>query len=100
VRAPLTLLGFTADQLRILETLAITHEASPSDNITLDCLPIHPIFDKQRWMVPLPRHLAQYPLGLGRPGYWNVENYLVWDALKTALQLASQALDNIHTWPW
>ncbi|KAE9366473.1 hypothetical protein N431DRAFT_548361 [Stipitochalara longipes BDJ] len=90
--------GFTAADLDLLETLAITNGST--DDTILNNTPIHQAFAKPRWMVPLPKHLAQYPLGLDRPGYWHVENNFVWDALQPSLRLASQTLENAHSWPW
>ncbi|KAH7360492.1 hypothetical protein BKA65DRAFT_473640 [Rhexocercosporidium sp. MPI-PUGE-AT-0058] len=53
-----------------------------------------------KWDKPLRRHLAKYPLGGGRPGYWEGSNPIVWNAILPALRMASLFLSNSHFWPW
>lgn len=64
--------GFTAGELQSVEALAPL--ITDGVNMIPDDIPIHPMFNRQRWGYNLPRHLARYPLGNGRPGYWEVSN--------------------------
>ncbi len=70
---------FTAKQLEFLESFARL-----IDNIELNIfddsntpMPISPSFDRQKWLAPLPKYLALFPLGLGREGYWEVFHFSV-----------------------
>ncbi|KAF4619030.1 hypothetical protein G7Y89_g14816 [Cudoniella acicularis] len=71
-----TLEGFTIKELTTLETFAPTcenvqYQSGPPYSIRVN--PIHSVFARERWMAALPRHLAPFTLGLGRPGYWDVD---------------------------
>ncbi|PMD31642.1 hypothetical protein L207DRAFT_591589 [Hyaloscypha variabilis F] len=97
-KSGLTPIRFTIAELDILETLANTNNST--DDVILNDTPIHPAFAKSRWMLPLPKNFAEYPLGLDREGYWSIKNDIVWDALQPALRMASQTLQNAQSWPW
>lgn len=32
---------------------------------------IHPVMQRKKWNYPLPKHLADFPLGGDLDGYWN-----------------------------
>lgn len=61
---------------------------------------IHPLYERKKWCVKRGKHQANYPMGRGRAGYWDVSNEQVWDAMIPGLKLASQILDNANSWPW
>ncbi|KAE8445237.1 hypothetical protein EG329_013609 [Mollisiaceae sp. DMI_Dod_QoI] len=94
--------GFTAAELRNLESLAPYYDndkdAFHSDFPQLNA--IHPVFERSRWTQPLPKHMAFFPLGNGRDGFWDARKDLVWNALKPGIRIASQTLLNADTWPW
>jgi hypothetical protein len=63
-------IDFTAKEFVICE--ALTFLATDVQDSNFDEIPIHPILGKHKWQVPYPKHLAPYPLGLGRDGFWTV----------------------------
>jgi hypothetical protein len=60
----------TAKEIEACE--ALTFLATGITDSTLDGIPIYPVIAKNKWQAALPRHLAKFPLGLGREGFWHV----------------------------
>ncbi|CZR62095.1 uncharacterized protein PAC_11992 [Phialocephala subalpina] len=92
--------GFTAAELRSLDSLAPYYEHPDNPLSPHSRLPFHPAFAKDRWQQSLMNHQALFPLGNGRSGYWHVDNAIVWDALEPGVRLASQTLLHAQLWPW
>jgi hypothetical protein len=71
---PNNISGFTATELQIHEALAGLDTRPDHEllKLNLDTVVIHPMFDKGKWEKPLGKHLAKYPLGNGRQGFWDV----------------------------
>ncbi|KUJ16909.1 uncharacterized protein LY89DRAFT_782153 [Mollisia scopiformis] len=92
--------GFNAEELRSLDSLAPYYEFE--ENLLLYTLdnPLHPVFQKERWSQPLLLHQALFPLDLGRNGFWDVQNDIVWAQLIPGLRIASQILEQAQSWPW
>lgn len=54
-----------------MKCLAFGHDIN--DDITFSGMTIHKILHKDKWRSPgVPKHLAKWPLGDGRPGLWEV----------------------------
>jgi hypothetical protein len=65
---------FTAAELKSLEVLARLEDCK---DCSLSRPPIHPAFARKKWKQDiLPKHLARYPLGEGREGFWDVVRVL------------------------
>ncbi|CZT03594.1 uncharacterized protein RCO7_07661 [Rhynchosporium graminicola] len=97
--------GFSAAELQVSESLAPYHD--PADKKLLNSAtstnftwPIHPVFARPRWQEKLPKHQALFPLGNGRPGFWQVDHLAVWRILEPALRLATQFLNVSTAWSW
>jgi hypothetical protein len=67
---------------------------------TRDLQLIHPMLQRDKWETDLPRHLAFYPLGDDKTGFYVASNDGVWDALVPCLALASKFIDHFHLWTW
>jgi hypothetical protein len=71
---------FSAQQLVDLEAFAPFYTSPTLDGIedigidfaNLQSIPIHPLFAKSRWTSSPYKHIGKYPLGNGRPGYFEV----------------------------
>ncbi|KAE9369105.1 hypothetical protein N431DRAFT_346193 [Stipitochalara longipes BDJ] len=92
--------GFTTAELHALESLAPFSTIADDPTLTSALCPIHPAFQKDQWKKPLARHQANFPLGNGRPGYWDVGNPVVWKAIEPGARLASKLLSDAHVWGW
>ncbi|KAF8857232.1 hypothetical protein BDZ45DRAFT_726870 [Acephala macrosclerotiorum] len=94
--------GFTTAELRNLESLAPYYEhcEDPFRGHLSQLNYIHPVFRRPRWTRPLPKHMAFFPFGNKRDGFWDASNNVVWKLLEPGIKLASQTLLNAHTWLW
>ena len=46
------------------------HEDETAINPNAD-ITIHPVMQRNKWNYPMPKHLAEFPLGGDFDGYWN-----------------------------
>ncbi|KAI9648058.1 hypothetical protein NHQ30_002686 [Ciborinia camelliae] len=97
------LADFTTAELQSFDALAPLYKESEGEGMddTSADIAIHPAIRREKWNAPLPKHLAEFPLGEDRDGYWNAyTNDLVWEAMLPAIRIASLYLSNADLWPW
>ncbi|KAB8304212.1 hypothetical protein EYC80_003630 [Monilinia laxa] len=84
--------NFTSAELECLDALAPLYRAFEED-IAIDDragIAVHPVLRREKWNPPMPKHLAEFPLGEHRDGYWNAyTNDVVWKALLPSIRMAS-----------
>jgi hypothetical protein len=68
-------IGFTTNELVAMESLPPLFEGGQLPD--LDDVPIHPMYARKRWNMPLGKHLAPYPIRRGKEGYWEVSSFLL-----------------------
>ncbi|KAL2074475.1 hypothetical protein VTL71DRAFT_8253 [Oculimacula yallundae] len=88
---------------RVIELHAVEGLApmlDPTHDFLDDTIEIHPLYQRAKWGKPLQKHLAKYPIGGGKAGYWEADNPIVWDAILPAVRMASLFLSSSHFWPW
>ncbi|KAA8574801.1 hypothetical protein EYC84_004049 [Monilinia fructicola] len=95
--------NFTSAELECLDALAPLYQAFQEDIAVDDRadIAIHPVMRREKWNPPIPKHLAEFPMGEQRDGYWNAyTNDAVWEALLPSIRMASLYLSNADMWPW
>jgi hypothetical protein len=64
-------------------------------------IPIHPLYCKENWLnCPDNMKSKSDPIGDGIPGFWEVENPIVWNMIQPILRIASHFITNINLWQW
>jgi hypothetical protein len=64
-------------------------------------IPIHPLYRKEKWInCPDDMKSKGDPIGDGIPGFWEVENPIVWNMLQPILRIATHFITNISLWQW
>ncbi|ESZ96997.1 hypothetical protein SBOR_2613 [Sclerotinia borealis F-4128] len=95
--------NFTAAELESLDALAPLYKVYEVEDVVSDSvdIAIHPVMRRVKWNPPRPKHLAEFPMGEERDGYWNAyTNDVVWEALLPSIRIASLYLSNADLWPW
>jgi hypothetical protein len=87
--------GFTTRQLIQAGAAAVGGNWRMSD-----LTEIHDVFSRDKWDTSLPEHLAFFPLGQEREGYWRADNDDVWRILEPCFALATKFIVNSYCWPW
>lgn len=70
---------FTSAELECLDALAPLYQAFQEDIAVDDRadIAIHPVMRREKWNPPIPKHLAEFPMGEQRDGYWNAVSILI-----------------------
>ncbi|KAM0170391.1 hypothetical protein ACHAPC_011180 [Botrytis cinerea] len=95
--------NFTAAELERLDALAPLyniHEDETAINPNAD-ITIHPVMQRNKWNYPMPKHLAEFPLGGDLDGYWNpCTDDIAWEAILPSIRIASLYISHADLWPW
>ncbi|KAF7960633.1 hypothetical protein EAE96_000308 [Botrytis aclada] len=95
--------NFTAAELERLDALApLYHIYEDETAIDPDAdITIHPVMQRKKWNYPVPKHLAEFPLGGDLDGYWNAStDDTAWEAILPSIRIASLYISHADLWPW
>lgn len=95
--------GFATAEFHDQGAFAPWFNSSNVDLATLERdFPIHPIYQQERWSKQAAtRTRPRFRLPGGGLGYWDALNdNIVWEAISPVLRIASQILNNSHSFAW